>query len=156
MVIRQTLMHEQTHIAISNLSEQEKQPLKKAVKALQAEIKAKAGTASLPEYFNTKLKTICTNTLQQVLDRNSKFYTGYDEKNKWEEIVCNVSSLMHSEFPYPPDKDKPNPYDDLKTLAPLAEKINEALELAVIRCREKFPMVQMPTPSRGSDITLNA
>jgi hypothetical protein len=147
-VVAQTLMHEVTHVALGYMSEEERKPLKDAIHNLDMEIEAKAQANQLPGYFNATTKTIPYRTLKQILRTGSDYYKNYDDANKWEEVTCNLSGLMHSEFPYPPAPQSINPYADLKTLAPLAERINEAFALALTRCRETYHTIEMPSQSQ--------
>lgn len=124
--------------------------LKKEIEAVSKEIAQKKET--LPEYFHQKMRTMNANTLEEILDCEAEYYRGspkmspdgfqkyigYIERDgvtgepikdtRWEEVVCNLYGLMHTEFPM--DADVNNPYNALPSLKHLAEHVEEIMEQA--------------------------
>ena len=143
MVVAQSILHESMHVIIEHLSQEQKDELKLAVEAMHSEMQPSNNGAKysgrLP-CFKEYLKTINTNSLAQVLDYDSGLYTNYKvmgEKDgkkvevsdtRWEEVACNVMGLMHTDFPYPPTPQSPDPYADLRSFGALAGKIETLSE----------------------------
>lgn len=141
MVVGQTLLHEVMHMVISYLNDDERKELEKAV--LRAH-EAVVHTDGLPAYMGEKLKTLDINTLADTVNYQSKLYrnynwvdsvTGESSDTRWHEVACNAYALKHTEFAQAKDK----PFEDVPALKALSQALEQAVELALPRCREAYP-----------------
>jgi hypothetical protein len=136
----QTLLHETMHIAMSYMfktetGRKESQALKQALDDVNTDL-FKAGKRP-PEYLQNYLDTINSNTFLQIISPENKSYNDYNKKGddtRWQEVVCNLYGLIHTEYPYP-GTGKNNPYLDIPSLGVLAEKINAYAGHAFKLCR---------------------
>jgi len=147
MVVGEGILHESMHLVIDSLSTEERNTLRIAVEDIRK-------NGRFPDSHNTQLRTHDGNTLDEVMDYQSRLYTNYGKNDKnpvdtrWEEVACNCFALMHTE--YAPSRQVRNtPFNDFSSLQGVSRLINEAVEKALLRSRAQFSHVMLPNHVNG-------